>query len=354
MSRAIRRRAALSLLGSAAAAPLMATRSAGLPQPDLIRPPRIQPGDVFGLVSPATAAFETDPTEVFADAFRAVGLEPRLGPNYYRRRGYFAGSDAERAADIMEFFADPEVKGIFARGGWGSARVLPHLDYDVIGANPKVLLGYSDATALLTGVHAKTRLVVMHGPGPGNVFSTDHFRRTLMEGEAGLLENMLPDSGDHIVPRDHRIRTITGGRASGPLLGGNLTVLTSIMGSEYLPDFTGAILFLEDVDEAVYRVDRMMTTLKLAGVLDRIAGFIFGRCTDCDPGSGFGSLTLEEVLEDHIAPLGIPAFRGSMIGHLPEQFTPPSGPPPKWTRIGGRSVCWNPRSGRAFAAPPRR
>ena len=323
--RPIPRRAALSLLGSAATIPFLAAARPRLQQPNLIQPPRIQPGDVFGLVSPATAAFETDPTEIFADAFRAVGLEPRLGSNYYRRRGYFAGNDAERAADIMEFFADPEVKGIFARGGWGSARVLPHLDYDVIRANPKVLLGYSDATALLTGVHAKTGLIVMHGPGPGNRFSTEHFRRTLMAGEADLLENLVDDPGDHIVPRDHRIRTITGGRATGRLLGGNLTVLTAIMGSEYLPDFTGAILFLEDVDEAVYRVDRMMTTLKLAGVLDRIAGFIFGRCTDCDPGSGFGSLTMEQVLEDHIAPLGIPAFRGSMIGHIPEQFTLPIG-----------------------------
>ena len=324
-SRPVSRRRALALLGGAATLPFGAVAAAHSLPSERIRPHRIRPGDVFGLVSPATAAFETDPTEIFADAFRAVGLEPRLGMNYYRRRGYFAGSDAERAADIMEFFADPEVKGIFARGGWGSARVLPLLDYDVIRANPKVLLGYSDATALLMGVHAQTGLVVMHGPGPGNRFSTEHFRRTLMDAEAGLLENLAADPGDHIVPREHRIRTITGGRASGPLLGGNLTVLTAIMGSEYLPDFTGAILFLEDVDEAVYRVDRMMTTLKLAGVLDRIAGFIFGRCTDCDPGSGFGSLTLEQVLEDHIAPLGIPAFRGSMIGHLPEQFTLPIG-----------------------------
>lgn len=323
LERRIRRRRILALLTGVVAAPTTAAlQTLGA---DRIRPPRIRPGDVFGLVSPATAAFETDPTEIFADAFRAVGLEPRLGSNYYRRRGYFAGSDAERAADIMEFFADPDVKGIFARGGWGSARVLPLLDYDLIRANPKVLLGYSDATALLTGVHAKTGLIVMHGPGPGNRFSTEHFRRTLMEGEADLLENLVDDPGDHIVPRDHRIRTITAGRVTGPLLGGNLTVLTGIMGSEYLPDFTGAILFLEDVEEAVYRVDRMMTTLKLAGVLDRISGFIFGRCTDCDPGSGFGSLTLEQVLDDHIAPLGIPAFRGSMIGHIPEQFTLPIG-----------------------------
>lgn len=152
MSRPISRRAALSVFGSAVATPLAAAPGLGGAPSGPIRPPRIQPGDVFGIVSPATAAFETDPTEIFADAFRAVGLEPRLGSNYYRRRGYFAGSDAERAADIMEFFADPEVKGIFARGGWGSARVLPHLDYDVIEANPKVLLGYSDATALLMGV----------------------------------------------------------------------------------------------------------------------------------------------------------------------------------------------------------
>ena len=322
MSKRFSRRQGLSLIAGGAMTPLAGFRAR---QPEVARPSRIREGDVFGLVSPATAAFETDPIEIVQDAFRAVGLVPRLGPNFYLRRGYFAGDDAARASDIMGFFADPEVKGIFARGGWGAARVLPHLDYDLIRARPKVLLGYSDATALILGVHARTGLVTMHGPGPGNRFSTDHFRRTLMDGEAGLLENMAADPGDSIVPREHRFRTITDGRATGPLLGGNLTVLSAIVGSDYLPDFRGAILFLEDVDEAVYRVDRMMTTLKLAGILDSIAGFVFGRCTGCDPSSGFGSLTLEQVLEDHIAPLGIPAFRGSMIGHIPEQFTLPIG-----------------------------
>ena len=109
------------------------------------------------------------------------------------------------------------------------------------------------------------------------------------------------------------------------MLGGNLTVLTAILGSEYVPDFDDAILFLEDVNEAVYRVDRMLTQLSLAGILDRIAGFVFGRCTECDPGTGFGSLTLEEVLKDHVEPLGIPAFNGSMIGHIDQQFTIPLG-----------------------------
>lgn len=319
------RRTALALLGGAGLSRL--ATGTGLQTPTAIRPARLREGDVVGLTSPATAAWETDPIEVFADAFRAVGLEPRLGPNFYRRRGYFAGADEDRAADVMGFFADPEVKGIFARGGWGSARVLPHFDYGVIRENPKVLLGYSDATALLTGVHAKTGLVTMHGPGPGHTFSTEHFRRVLMDGEAGRLENLAADPGDYIVAREHRTRTITPGIARGHLLGGNLTVLSAIIGSDYLPDFTGSILFLEDVDEAVYRVDRMLTTLRLAGILDQIAGFVFGRCTNCDPGSGFGSLTLEQVLEDHIVPLGIPAFRGSMIGHIPEQFTLPIGGP---------------------------
>lgn len=317
------RRSLLALVGSIGLGWSRGT-AAQLPG-TLTRPPRLRDGDVIGLTSPATAAWETDPMEVFMDAFREIGLEPRLGPNFYGRRGYFAGTDEQRASDIMGFFEDPGVRGIFARGGWGSARVLPLLDYDVIRANPKVLLGYSDATALITGVHAKTGLITMHGPGPGNRFSTEHFQRVLMKGDADLLVNLAADPGDHIVNREHRARTITPGAARGRLVGGNLTVLSAIVGSDYLPDFTGAILFLEDVDEAVYRVDRMLTTLRLAGLLDRIAGFVFGRCTNCDPSSGFGSLTLEEVLADHIAPLGIPAFRGSMIGHIPEQFTLPIG-----------------------------
>jgi len=127
------------------------------------------------------------------------------------------------------------------------------------------------------------------------------------------------------VPRRNRTMTIHGGRARGRLLGGNLSVLVGLAGSPYLPAFDGAILFLEDVEEAPYRVDRMLTTLKLAGVLDRIAGFIFGQCTDCEPGAGYGSLTLEQVLDDHVRPLGIPAYRGAQIGHLREQFIVPVG-----------------------------
>ena len=316
----INRREFISAVGAASLAPVKA--DAALP---LIKPPRVRPGDRVGLVSPATAAFETEPTKIWIDALEALGLEVILGDNYYARHGYFAGEDEARASDINAFFAEPSVKMIFARGGWGSPRLLPLINYDMIRQNPKVLLGYSDATALITGIHVKTGLVTFHGPSPLNVFSAEHFRRVVMNGEAYLLENPTFITSNTLVQTENRIQTITSGKASGRILGGNLSLLTAVMGSGYLPEWEDSILFIEDVDEAVYRVDRMMTELALAGVLDKIRGFVFGRCTECGPGNGFGSLTMEEMIAEHIRPRGIPAFSGTMIGHIEEQFTIPLG-----------------------------
>lgn len=314
------RRRFLEILGASALA-----GRAGFAAESPIKPPRVRPGDAVGLVNPATAAFEHEPIEIMAEALESLGLRVRLGEHYYERHGYFAGGDEARAADIDRFFADPEVTLIVARGGWGSARLLPLVDFEAMRRHPKVLLGYSDVTALLLGVHARAGLVTFHGPSPLERLSADYFRRVVMEGEAVSFSNPNEPPEDTIVPTKDRIRTITGGRIRGPILGGNLTVLTAIMGSPYLPDFRGSLLFLEDVNEAVYRVDRMLTELKLAGVLDQIAGFVFGRCTDCDPGEGYGSLTLEQVLEEHVLPLGIPAFSGALIGHIDRQFTLPLG-----------------------------
>ncbi len=312
----------LGVAGSVAAGGLaqVSTDSAGA-----VKPPRLEPGDTVGLVSPATASFTRMPAEILEESFEAMGLKAVLGSNYFNRRGYFAGSDEERAADINDFFADPDVKGIWARGGWGSARLLPLLDYESIKANPKVFAGYSDATALLNGIHSQTGLVTFHAPAPRQKFSADHFRAIVMEGEAPLLSNPSVIPPDQTVQVSDRIQTLRGGTARGRLLGGNLTVLSAIVGSSYLHDWRGAILFLEDVNEAVYRVDRMITQLSLAGILDQLAGVVFGRCTDCDSGTSFGSLTLEEVLADHFGKLGVPAFMGSMVGHISRQFTLPLG-----------------------------
>lgn len=308
------------IAGTTAALAATATRAQ-----QTVKPERLRRGDKVGLVSPATAAFETAPIEIMQEALESLGFVVELGQNFYARHGYFAGEDAARADDINGFFADPDVRMIFARGGWGSARLLPLLDFDTIAANPKVLLGYSDATALISAVHQRTGLTTFHGPSPLDRFSAERFQEILMEGRAVTLKNPAIVNDNKLAQTEHRIQTLTGGKASGPILGGNLTVLTAILGSPYVPDFRDAILFLEDVNEAVYRVDRMLTQLSLAGILDQIKGFVFGRCTECAPGSGFGSLTLEQVLNEHIGRRGIPAFSGSMIGHIESQFTIPLG-----------------------------
>lgn len=316
----INRREFISAVGAAG----IVSTTAGAREP-LIKPPRLRPGDKVGLVSPATAAFGTEATTIWVDALESIGFEVELGENYYDRHGYFAGVDEARASDINAFFRNPEIKMIFARGGWRAPRLLPLLDYDMIRANPKVFLGYSDATALITAIHAKTGLVTFHGPSPLNTFSAEHFRRVVMAGELYTMTNPTFITENTLVQTENRIRTMHGGKVTGRILGGNLSLLTAITGSEYVPDWEGSILFIEDVDEAVYRVDRMITELALSGVLDQISGFIFGRCTECGSGNGFGSLTMEEMLGEHIDKLGIPAFSGSMIGHIDEQFTIPLG-----------------------------
>ncbi len=294
----------------------------------VLKPKRLEKGDLVGLINPAGATFHPDRAEIAREVMAALGLRTRFGDHLLDRYGYLAGRDEDRAADVNTMFADPEVRAVLAlRGGWGCNRLLPLLDYGMIRNNPKIIMGMSDITGLLFGIYAKTSLVTFHGP-TGNSswseFTTDQARRVLFDGEALSMHNPL-GTADRLVQVENRVLTITSGTARGPLLGGNLTVLTALVGSSYLPDFDGCILFLEDVREEVYRVDRMLTQLKLAGVLERINGLVFGRCTDCDPSRSYGSLTLREVLTDHIAPLGIPAWYGSMIGHIKDKFTIPLG-----------------------------
>ena len=291
-------------------------------------PVPVSPGDTVGLVSPSSATDDSLNLQLAREVMEALGFKVRTGAHYAGRRGHLAGTDEERAGDLNAMFGDEAVKAIVCtRGGSGAARLLPLLDYELVGRNPKALLGYSDITALHSAIGARTGLVTFHGPigsGSWNSFNVDQFRRVFLERELVEYRNLV-ETGDELVPRRHRTTTLRGGKARGELVGGNLSVLVALAGSPYLPDFSGKILFLEDVSEAPYRVDRMFSTLKLMGALDRIAGFIFGECTDCNPGDGYGSLTLEQILDDYIGPLGIPAYRGAMIGHLRQQFIVPVG-----------------------------
>ena len=296
----------------------------------IVKPPRLRIGDTVGLIAPANATFLPVELDVARETLEALSLRVKTGAHLLDRYGYLAGRDADRAADVNALFADPDVRAVLAlRGGWGSARLLPHLDYPALRRHPKILMGYSDVTALLNAVHARTGLVTFHGPvgiSTWTPFSVEHMAAVLFEGEALTLANPV-ELREGLVQVEDRVQTITPGRARGRLVGGNLTVLSAIVGTPYVPEMDGAILFLEDTGEAVYRMDRMLTHLKLAGLLGRIKGFVFGRCTDCKPGEGYGALTLDEVLADHVKPLGVPAFRGSMIGHIDRQFTVPVGLP---------------------------
>lgn len=318
---------------TAAAAAAAGTRITAQPQAAVaavVRPPRLRPGDTVGLINPAGATWNPVDIDIVRETFEALELGVKVGQHVLDRHGYLAGRDEDRAADVNRMFADPDVKGLVCiRGGWGCARILPRIDFDQIRRTPKVLLGYSDITALHTAIHARTGLVTFHGPvgiSEWNQFNVDWLRRVLFEGEAVTFENDRRfDREDSLVQRENRIRVLTPGVACGRLLGGNLTVLTAIVGSRYLPDFKGCVLFLEDVEEAPYRIDRMLTQLKLAGILDAASAVVFGRCTDCSPGSGYGSLTLDDVLVDHLRPLGVPAWHGAQIGHIDKQFTLPVG-----------------------------
>ncbi len=295
----------------------------------IIKPQRLHEGDTIGIVSPASAIFESQPYEIAKESFEAMGLKVKFGNFVKSRYGHLAGTDEERAEEFNEMFRDETIKAVIClRGGSGAARILPLLDYEAIKKNPKIFVGYSDITALHLAIFEKTGLVTYHGPlatSTWNNFAYEHFRKLLFDGDQLLLENPV-SKGDELIQTKNRIRTITAGKATGQLLGGNLSVLTGIMGSPYFPkDWTGKILYIEDVGERVYRIDRMMTQLQLGGVLDQVSGFIFGKCTDCDPGSGFGSLTMEEVIDHYIKPLNIPAFSGAMIGHIDDNFTIPNG-----------------------------
>ena len=322
---------ALAAGGTAQAqATATAPTAASAPRRPALRPPRLQPGDTIALINPSNAVYERGPYVQATETLQALGFKVREAPNLRARYGQFGGTDAQRASDVNAMFADPSVQGILAlTGGSGGNRILPLLDYALIARNPKFLGGFSDITALLNAVHTRTGLVTFHcpvGASEFNAFSVKWLRGAVLEAQAQTLANEA-EKEDNLVPRGGRITTLRGGRARGPLVGGNLAVLSAMAGSAYWPRFDGAILFLEEVNEYIYRVDRMLSTLKLAGALDRLSGVVLGAFTNCNPGdNNFGVLTLDEVFDDYfVKPLNVPVYSGAQFGHIRRKFTLPVG-----------------------------
>jgi muramoyltetrapeptide carboxypeptidase len=327
-----RRLARMLAMGGAASAlaPALARPAAPRDSEAVIKPRRLAPGDTLGLVLPSSLAFEASTIDLAREQLEAVGFRVRVGAHARKRHGYFAGTDQERAADLMAMFTDPEVAGIVChRGGWGAPRLLPLLDFATIRRHPKVLLGYSDVTALLNAVHQQSGLVTFHGPTGGTnlrPYTLESLRRVLLSGEPiGVLANPEKED-DELVNRSYRTLTLAPGRAAGRLVGGNLTLVCALMGTPWEVDTRGAILLLEDVEEELYRVDRMLTQLAQGGKLAEAAGVVFGYCTDCPPGEG-PTFSLEELLHEHLGRLGVPAFAGLAFGHIPKMLTLPIGLP---------------------------
>jgi len=327
-----RRLFAGSAAAAAAALPAIGARAQQPPlppRPPLLRPPRLKPGDTIALINPSGAVYERLPYDIAAESLRALGFQVREAPHLRERRGQFAGTDAQRAADVNAMFADPGVHGILAMtGGSGGNRILPLIDYAAIRRMPKFLGGFSDLTALVNAVHQQTGLVTFHcpmGASEWNAFSVASFRAAVMDAQAQTLANPR-ETEDALVARAGRTSTLRGGRARGPVVGGNLAVLSAMAGSAYWPRFEGAILCLEEINEYIYRVDRMLGTLKLAGALDRVAGVVLGGFTNCGPGDGnFGTLTLDEVFDDYFKALNVPVYSGALFGHIRRKFTLPVG-----------------------------
>ncbi|MFS0848924.1 LD-carboxypeptidase [Novosphingobium panipatense] len=331
-SRTLTRRGALvGIGGGLCALPARgAVARGGLPSApvNMVKPPRLRNGDVLGIVAPAGFVADRFGIEEVAATVRAMGLVPRVAPHLTQRHGYLAGTDDVRARDLMSMFADDDVRGILAvRGGWGSARLLPHLDFATIRKKPKLFAGFSDNTALCLAL-ASQGVVSIHGPNASASWpqaSWESFHRVAFEGRLPTYSVPVRD-GPGLGGRGTGVRTFRGGKAQGRLVGGNLTVLSALVGTPFLPSFDRAILFLEDTNEAEYRIDRMLTQLALSGALDKVAGVVFGQCTRCEnPDGGYSNFTLYEVLDQRFGSLGKPAFQGLMIGHVANQISVPVG-----------------------------
>jgi muramoyltetrapeptide carboxypeptidase len=327
------RRSFLQSLGAGLALPLIARDFiCGSTDPsELIRPKALKAGDIVGLITPATYVPDPDRLALAQRTIKYFGLRLKMGKNAGKRMNDYRISIEERLDDLHAMFRDKDVDAVFAiRGGYGSMHLLDHIDYDLIHRNPKIFLGYSDITAMHLAINRHARMVTFHGPIALSRFTDytqKYFRKALFEVQPiGKVTN--PPESNELRP-SHTLRTIKPGIATGPLIGGNLTLISNTMGTPYEIETGGKVLFLEDVDEEPYSIDRMLTHLRLAGKFDGVAGVIFGECQDCRAKDFKPSTTipygLGEVLDNVLGNLQVPVLYGLTIGHTDDQLTLPLG-----------------------------
>ena len=288
----------------------------------------------MALVSPASPEEEPEGIAIAEEIVASIGLVPKPMPAASRQTMYLAGTDEERAADLNAAFRDPSVDAIWCvRGGYGSGRLLPLLDWEAIRKNPKPLLGFSDITALLNGIYAKTGLVTFHAPTCSSnlsEYSLGELKKVLFSTEAAGVVAAAPplEPKEGFVDRDDRLRRIVAGTGRGRLVGGNISVFSMLVGTPWEPPLEGSILFLEEVGEEPYRIDRWLTHFVLTGRLSKCAGIVLGKFKDCGPsdkGSFQGTWTWQTVVADRLGKLGIPVLAGLRFGHVADKSTFPVG-----------------------------
>lgn len=279
-------------------------------------PPPLRHGAHVALLAPAGPLRSADELATAIAHARALGWDPVPGQHALARDGYLAGSDAERALDLNTALWDEEIDAVWClRGGYGAMRILDEVDYDALRRRPKTIIGYSDITALHAAIGRRAGLITFHGPtarGALNAFARDSLVRATMEQVDSC--GAAPQA-----------RTLRGGVARGRLMGGNLALLAALAGTPYAPDYTDAILVLEDVGEATYRIDRMLQQLALSGALARVAGIAFGHFTDGTDPKDSTSRPLDLVLSEAADVAGVPALAGIPMGHVSDQWTIPLG-----------------------------
>jgi muramoyltetrapeptide carboxypeptidase len=295
----------------------------------LIKPFRLKQGDTIALVTPGSYITEEEKEESISNLYD-LGFKVTYSDRLMQKNGYFSASDEERAADLNEMFERKDVQGIIcARGGYGCARILPYLDYNLIEDNPKPLIGFSDVTALHYAIYKNCNLVTFHGPvsiSTFSKFSVKNFEDVLMNPTFEL--NLLNSTTDNNF-NPYGITVISEGTAEGELIGGNLTLAVSLIGTEYDVDYSGKIIFLEEFLEEPYRIDRMLTQMIQAGKFEDVKGIALGVFKLCESDktnpSFSSSYTLMEVLMDRLGNLGIPVIYGLSFGHVVDKFTIPIG-----------------------------
>lgn len=280
-------------------------------------PPQLRPGARIGLVSPSGPLRDASDLERADANVRSFGWEPVAGDHVLERDGYLAGDDANRLADLNRFASDDSIDAVWCiRGGYGAMRLLDGIDYDAWSRQPRALIGYSDITALHASIGQRADIVTYHGP-------TAREQLTPMTRDSFATAMSLGGGASYFVRGE--MRALRGGRARGRLVGGNLALVAGLVGTPFAWDLDGAILVLEDVSEHIFRIDRMLTQLRLSGALARVAGIAFGQFTDIPEDAANSQRPVERVLQETADAVGVPCVANFPIGHVPDHVTLPLG-----------------------------